>query len=191
MFGASLGAETHRMGVGLLADGRAGDEGALRGEGDGGGRRVSDAVFFPGTRGGRGFGRKYRAMRSPAKRRRARRRGVSRTLDTEAAPAPVSCCLAAGTNRPQRALAVVRSMVARLVRVPVRCGRPAKTQQGTGREPRAAIFPRKTLSDKSSERPVTNKTTCAIHTLAWSEQFGFRDRGISDQRTRESLPIVT
>jgi len=57
--------------------------------------------------------RKYRAMGSPAKRRRARRREDSRTLDTEAAPAPVSCCLAAGTNRPQRALAVVRSIVAR------------------------------------------------------------------------------
>ena len=36
VFGASLRAVTHRVGVSLFADGRAGDEGALREEGDGG-----------------------------------------------------------------------------------------------------------------------------------------------------------
>ena len=85
--------------------------------------------------------RKYRAMGSPAKRRRARRREDSRTLDTEAALAPVSCCLAAGTNWPQRALAVVRSIVARQRECLVRCGRTARSE-GTGREPGGDISAR-------------------------------------------------
>ena len=80
-------------------------------------------------------------MGSPAKRRRARRREDSRTLDTEAAPAPVSCCLAAGTNRPQRALAVVRSIVARQSECLVKCGRTARSE-GTGREPGGDISAR-------------------------------------------------
>jgi len=51
-------------------------------------------------------------------------RAWRRTLDAEAAPAPAICCLAAGTNRDQSALAEVRSMVAR-ARVASDCGKRA------------------------------------------------------------------
>ena len=75
-------------------------------------------------------------------------RAWRRTLDAEAAPAPAMCCLAAGTNRDQSALAEVRSMVARARVAPIAGKRAHKPQRflshsrnaGIGTKARFVVF---------------------------------------------------
>lgn len=84
------------------------------------------------TRSG-GDGRKNRDAERPANAGRARRRARKRTVDAAFAAGALSCSLAAGTNRVQSALAVVRSMVAR----PICAGRGRMQSQQTGLGPSA------------------------------------------------------